>query len=119
MPLLGWAGLGSNHQAPLPAKLQCFSAFHFAFFPFVSPPFDAPSPPACCRGNAFSSGVWGGADLPSPLTRRSGSQPIPMLRQGSGEAGVAVSLPVDSMLRPVRKVGGNSLPAAVPALLLC
>ena len=122
--LLGWAAFQPPNS--LLAGLQCacllswphlsaFTSFHIA----SSTPRTC-SLPACCRGNAFGSGAfgsgaWGGADMPNPLMRRSGSQPIPMLRQGSAEAGLAVSLPVDSMLRPVRKVGGRRLPAAWPA----
>lgn len=67
------------------------------------------------RGTAYTSGAWGGAaggstgDISSPLNRRSGSRPIPMARQGNAkETGLAASMPVDSMLRPVRKAYPSS-----------
>ncbi|EFN56024.1 hypothetical protein CHLNCDRAFT_57765 [Chlorella variabilis] len=60
------------------------------------------SEPSTRRGGTFS-GSWG--ELPSPLTRRSssGPQPIPMQRRDSISEDGPLTLPLEALLRPVRK----------------
>lgn len=64
------------------------------------------SPRFYLRGSTYLSGPWGSDSAPA-LNRRSssGPQPIPgKQRHGFGGDGGPLSLPLDSLLRPVRKV---------------
>lgn len=90
-----------------PCLLVLFSLLHTPHQPNLSPSLRITCPPHC-SGSTYLSGAWGSD--PAPILNRrssSGPQPIPgKQRHGFGDGG-QLSLPLESLLRPVRKVRGR------------
>ena len=102
---------GGASQLQLAALLVHFACVlepaHTPWHDF-SPSLRITCPPRC-SGSTYLSGAWGSD--PAPILNRrssSGPQPIPgKQRHGFGDGG-QLSLPLESLLRPVRKVRGRA-----------